>query len=88
MKEVYRKPMRMVCEQDGRIRTVHVKCYCYDGSFAADTFFSVPASCRVRGQYVMGFVMSDESGLKFSAYNSQRHKFWITPATIHHITTT
>lgn len=77
--EVFRKPMRIMCEQDGRIRTVYVKCYRYDGSFAADTFFSVPASCRVRGRYVHGYVSSDDSGLRFNSHNVCKNRFWLNP---------
>jgi hypothetical protein len=75
--EVYRKPMRMTCEEDGRVRSVAVKCYRYDGSFAADTFFSVPASCRVRGRYVAGYVTSGESGLRFRAFDRTAPLFWL-----------
>jgi hypothetical protein len=67
--EVFRKPMRIECE-DGKMRTVHVKCYRFDGSFAADTFFSVPASTRgKRGAYVHGFITSDDDKLQFRAHN-------------------
>lgn len=66
--EIFYKAQIVRCLDDGITRSVRIKCYRYDGSFAADTFFSVPANCRVRGKYVHGYVGSDESGLFFSAH--------------------
>lgn len=80
MLEVYRKPIRMMCEDDARVRIVNVKCYCWDGSFAADTFFSVPASCRVRGKYVHGYVSSNDQVLQFHAHNVCKRLFWLNAA--------
>ena len=65
--EIFYAPHRVKCA-DGVTRTARVKCYRFDGSFAADTFFSVPAFVRVKGKTVRGYVGSDESGLHFRAY--------------------
>jgi hypothetical protein len=68
--ETFYKSMQVRCEFDGVIRTVRVKCYCFDGSFAADTFFSVPANTRVKGRYVHGYVTSEGGLLEFRAHTS------------------
>lgn len=80
MSETFYKPMQIRCMDDGVTRSVRVKCYCFDGSLAADTFFSVPANTRVRGAYVHGFVGSDEDGLYFSAHTVCKEKFILTLA--------
>lgn len=67
MADFFRKPMRMRCN-DGATRTVYVKCCRYDGSFAADAFFSVPAHVVIKRKYVAGYVTHDEGGLEFRAY--------------------
>jgi hypothetical protein len=73
--ETFYKPMRIRCTDDGVTRTVHVKCYRYNGSFASDTFFSVPAHTRVKGRYVHGYVGSEEDGLFFSAHAACKARF-------------
>lgn len=65
--EIFYKPMQIKCVDDGVTRTVRVKCYRYNGSFAADTFFSVPANTRVKGRYVPGFIVIDDGVLFFHA---------------------
>lgn len=57
--EIFYKSMPAMCP-DAKIRSVRVRCYRFDGSMAADTFFSVPANLRVRGKYVHGFVTARE----------------------------
>lgn len=73
--ETFYKSMRIKCRDDGATRAVHVKCYRYDGSFAADTFFSVPAHTRVRGRYVHGFVGNEDGELYFSAHTVCKDRF-------------
>lgn len=73
--ETFYKPMKIRCSDDNVTRTVQVKCYRYNGSFAADTFFSVPAHTRVRGKYVHGFVGNDHGDLFFSAHDVCKHIF-------------
>lgn len=53
---------------DGATRRAMVKCYSHDGSFAADTWFSVPAYVKANGKTVRGYVSSNEDGLEFRAY--------------------
>lgn len=82
MSETFYRSMRMVCEEDNIIRTVNVKCYCFDGSFAADTVFSVPAHTYVRGCYVSGYVTqvsdADRDGrLMFCAHDKHKSRFWL-----------
>ncbi len=55
-------------------------CPCDDGVSARtvyldsepDTFFSIPASIRVRRKRVKGFVTSDESGYQFISYKGEK----------------
>lgn len=47
------------CE-DGKARTVYVTGH-------PDTYFSVPAATRVRGQYVAGFISYDDAGPRFTS---------------------
>ena len=49
-----------LCE-DGVKRTVYVKRYRYDGSFAADTWFSTPARVRVSGKWVTGYYTHNDN---------------------------
>lgn len=72
--EFYYRPIKALC-QDGKVRTVRVKAYRYDGSLAADTAFSVPAHCRVAGRYVAGYVTGDEQGPghAFRVMDTHRH---------------
>ena len=35
----------------------------------ADTFFSVPARCRVKGKWISGFFMTEDGGVKFVPYD-------------------
>jgi hypothetical protein len=74
MSEYFRKSVR-VTAPDGRVRTARVKCHRYDGSFAADTWFSVPASMRVLGKYVAGYVTGGDDGLEFRVYHRYAHAF-------------
>jgi len=39
----------------------------------ADSYFSIPAACKVRGKYVKGYVTSDDSGNIFHAMDSHKH---------------
>lgn len=66
--EVFRKPLKALCA-DGKVRTAHVKAYRYDGSLAADTWFSVPAYVKANGRTVAGYVSGcDEApGMVFRA---------------------
>jgi hypothetical protein len=73
MSETYYKPMAILCTDDNVTRSVRVKCYRFDGSFAADTFFSVPANTRVRGKYVHGFVGNEDGALYFRAHTVCKH---------------
>ena len=72
--EIFYRSMPIRCEFDGKTRAVRVKCYRYNGSFAADTFFSVPANTRVAGRYVHGYVTSDHDGLEFRIHDSCRNR--------------
>lgn len=54
-------------------------CWCEDGKRRAvyttgepDTWFSVPASTRVRGHYVKGFLTVDEGNPRFVAQDARR----------------
>jgi hypothetical protein len=67
MSEIFYKPVKVLCT-DNVTRTARVKCYCYDGSFAADTFFSVPAYVKANGKTVRGYLTSDNDVYKFRAY--------------------
>jgi len=87
--ETFRKSLPSLCE-DGVVRVARVLCNRYDGSFAADTWFSVPASIRVSGKYVRGYVSGrDRDGteapslfpdvaLEFRAMNSHKHLLSLT----------
>lgn len=82
MREIFRKSIPALCE-DGNVRSASVRCYCYDGSYAADTWFSVPASIRIAGKYVAGYVTGAEepdggwkeydTRLIFRAMDSHKH---------------
>ena len=65
--EIFYKPVRALCA-DGKTRTCRVKCYRYDGSMAADTWFSVPAYVKANGKTVRGYYTSDDTGPQFHAY--------------------
>lgn len=70
MKEIYYKPVKAIC-QDKVIRTVYVRSLIYDGSFYADTWFSVPARCKVKGKTVAGYISTTDNELceyEFRAY--------------------
>lgn len=45
---------------DGSKKVVLCKC--------ADTYFSVPATARVKGKTLRGFITGDENGLTFTPY--------------------
>lgn len=64
---------------DGVTRTARVKCHAYDGSFAADTWFSVPARVKAKGKTVRGYVTSTEDGLAFHAYLYRKNHAAIVP---------
>lgn len=77
MSEIFRKSIPLTCP-DGVVRTARVKSYRYDGSPAADTWFSVPASIRVRGKYIVGYMTVDDAatatgGNAFRVMDSHRH---------------
>ena len=55
------------CPVDGTDRRVTAYATNY-----ADTFFSVPAACNIRGQYVAGFFTMDEEGPTFVPMNRHR----------------
>lgn len=74
-KETYWKPLRMECHDDHVVRTVRIKCYIFDDSSAADTFFSVPANTRVRGKYVHGYVTTSENEFYFRSHDACKHLF-------------
>lgn len=38
----------------------------------ADTFFSVPANCKIHGKHVRGFFTQDEDGIRFVPYKDQK----------------
>jgi hypothetical protein len=61
MAETYYAPLRGVRCADGVIRVVHVKRYSYDGSFAADSYFSVPARAHVKGHTITGYISENEN---------------------------
>lgn len=70
--EITYLPKRAVCA-DGVTRTVRVKCYRFDGSMAADTYFSVPAYVQIKGKTVRGYLTGsdldgDASPYAFHAY--------------------
>lgn len=35
-----------------------------------DTFFSIPAACKIAGRTVRGFLTSDDNGMRFYAYTA------------------
>lgn len=39
----------------------------------ADTYFSQPAACNVKGKTVRGYITTDESGYIFHAMDSHKH---------------
>jgi hypothetical protein len=67
--ETFYKPVKAICA-DGVIRTCRVKCYWHDGSFASDTFFSVPAYVKAKGKTIRGYVTGidpeENNGMKYS----------------------
>ena len=65
--EIYYRPVHARCE-DGRIRSVWVKRYRFDGSMAADNAFAVPAYTHAFGKSVRGFVTRGSDGYRFLAY--------------------
>lgn len=75
MSDYFWQPLRMECMDDGKVRTVRIKCHCFDGSPAADTFFSVPANCRVRGKYIHGYVTTSENEFYFRAHDVCKDRF-------------
>lgn len=75
MAEIYYAPKLASCE-DGRMRMVRVKCYVYNGSFAADTFFTVPAYVTFKRKYVKGYVTCEDGELLFRALNSHQPPEW------------
>ena len=66
--EVFYSPDGKARCEDGKARTVYAKRYRYDGSYAADTFFSVPAYVRVKGTTVRGFLGVEDGEAYFKAY--------------------
>lgn len=70
--EIYYKPLRAMCA-DGTERRVMVKAYRFDGSLAADTFFSVPAYVKANGKTVRGYYSADSDGAKFHAYTYRKN---------------
>ena len=70
MADYFRKYFRIPCE-DGVTRSIRVRCYCYDGRMAHDTWFSVPADAVIYGVYVTGYVTAlDGGGVQFRVHNS------------------
>ncbi len=69
MSEIFYAAKKALCP-DGKIRTARVKCYAYDGSMAADTWFSVPAFVKANGKTVRGYVTGSETEpkLEFRSY--------------------
>ena len=35
----------------------------------ADTYFSIPAACKVRGKYIGGYLTTTEDGVEFQPHN-------------------
>lgn len=52
---------------------------CYATGYA-DTYFSVPACTRHRGQYIGGFFTSDEQGVRFVPYDRFRSRLGLAPS--------
>lgn len=75
MSEIFYKSRPAMCE-DGKVRRVRVKSYRYDGSMAADTFFSVPAHFTYRRKYVRGYVTCEDGELLFYAHNVCQPADW------------
>ena len=59
MADYYFASERIFCTADSVTRVVRVRRHRSDGSLAPDTFYSVPASTRIAGRYVRGFVSLD-----------------------------
>lgn len=72
MSETYYGPVKARCD-DGKTRTAMVKMYSYDGSYAADTFFSVPAYVKAFGKTVRGFVTNEDGEPQFVAYRYRKN---------------
>jgi hypothetical protein len=67
MSEIFYKPQMLLCD-DFKTRRVWIKRHRYDGSFAADTFFSVPAYVHHKGKRLYGFVSQGrDEKLRFHA---------------------
>ena len=68
----YGQSVRAVCT-DGVTRAATPRRYSYDGSLAADTFFSVPAFVRANGRTVRGYIGNDGEGCYFRAYTYRKN---------------
>jgi hypothetical protein len=67
MSEFFYKPETLLCS-DFEMRRVYIKRHVYDGSFAADTFFSAPAYVYRNGKRLRGFVSQGrDEKLRFHA---------------------
>ena len=53
------------------IRGTELRRTCYATGYA-DTFFSVPAVCTVRGRRIVGYMTMSESGPEFCAMDSHK----------------
>ena len=76
-REHHWKPEPMRVEAVNATRTVYVKRYNYDGSFAADSAFSVPAFIRIKGKRLTGYVTGAEDDvlgrtLEFRVHTADR----------------
>jgi hypothetical protein len=73
-REHHWKPEQMHVSAVNATRTVYVKRCNYDGSYAADTFFSVPAFIRIKGKRITGYATGrdDAPGMEFRVHNAHR----------------
>lgn len=60
MADYFYKSIPALC-QDGNVRKVRARHHVYDGSLAADTFFSVPARVTIGKRTVTGYITGREN---------------------------
>jgi len=56
------------------IKGTSIKLTCYATNYA-DTFFSIPANTRYRGNHIKGYFSTDEEGVWFNVMDSCKHHF-------------
>lgn len=76
MADYFWKSVQASCP-DGRVRKVRARHHVFDGSMAADTFFSVPARVSVGKKTVTGYLScTDEGALEFRVHDRYKEVFF------------